>query len=94
MAAEGHPTHLHLPYPKRKRNPATAAENEEDKLGNFAHYMRAFAHYMRARRVMGKLLPHREERLNAINFIWDLSEVGYSPRNCHAKYSSRFPVAD
>ena len=87
MAAEGHPTHLHLPYPKRKRNPATAAEKEEDKLGNFAHYMRA-------RRVMGKLLPHREARLNAINFIWDLSEVGHSPRDCHAKYSSRFPVAD
>ena len=74
-------------YPKIKRvvrdgGGGTASEKQEHKLGKFAADMRG-------KKVLGKLLPSREARLNAINFIWDLSEIGFSPRDLHAKYSSR-----
>ena len=76
-------------YPKISRRVmaggGTAAEKEEHKLGKFAADMRQ-------KKKSGKLLASREARLNAINFIWDLSEIGFSPRDLYATYSSRFPV--
>lgn len=78
-------------YPKGKgvvmKGGGTAAEKEEHRLAEFSSQMRKL-------RKKGKLIPHREAKLNAINFIWDLSEVGFSKRiNQYATYSSRFPVA-